>query len=163
MCKTRSKDDYPIKWLKSDYRSKLEKYKANKWIEKKEITFKPLASYFQKKNSIFEQIKRTIIDMTRVIIFEKNIDNNLWPELVLTMTYVKNSWLIKTLQNLSSYKAFTWNHSNILHLWVLGSTVYVFLHKEEQLLKLEKCVPKALKRILVSYNGYTIYWIHIKE
>lgn len=35
--------------------------------------------------------------MTRATIFEKNIDNNFWPELVFAMTYVKNSWPTKAL------------------------------------------------------------------
>lgn len=52
-------------------------------------------------------MKRTIMDMTRAIIFEKYIDNNLWPKLVLAMTYVKNSWPTKVLQNFSPYKTLT--------------------------------------------------------
>lgn len=76
--------------------------------------------------------------MTRATILEKNIDNNFWSELVLTMTYVKNSLLTKALQNVSRYKVFAWDHPDILHLWVIGYTVYVFLYREKQSLKLEK-------------------------
>lgn len=71
------------------------------------------------------------MDITRSAILEGNIDNDLWPELVLAMTYVKNSRPTKALQNLSPYKALTRDHPNILHLRILCSTVYVFLRKEE--------------------------------
>lgn len=101
--------------------------------------------------------------MTRTIILEKNINNDLWPELVFTMIHVKNSWLIKVLQNLSSYKALTWDYLNISPLRILESIIYIFLHKEKLLLKLEKWPLRALKGILVSYNSHTIYWMHIKE
>lgn len=74
---------------------------------------------------------RTIMDMTRAIIFEGNINNNLWFELVLAMTYVKNSWPTKAMQNLSLYKTLTQDYLNILHLWILGFTVYVFFYKEK--------------------------------
>lgn len=37
------------------------------------------------------------MDMTRATILEGNIDNELWPELVLVITYVKNNWPTKVL------------------------------------------------------------------
>lgn len=45
------------------------------------------------------------MNITKTTNFEKNIDNNFWLELVLAMTYVKNSRPIKALQNLGPYKA----------------------------------------------------------
>lgn len=36
-------------------------------------------------------MRRTIINITRVTILKKNIDNNLWPELVLAINYMKNN------------------------------------------------------------------------
>lgn len=45
--------------------------------------------------------------MTKTIIHEKNIANDFQPELVLVMTYVKNNWQIKALQNLNFYEVFT--------------------------------------------------------
>ena len=96
------------------------------------------------------------MDMTRATILEGNIDDELWPELVLAMTYVKNSRPTKALQNLSPHEALT-------HLRILGSIVYVFLHEEERSLKSEKWAPRALKGTLVGYDGHTIYRVHIKE
>lgn len=37
------------------------------------------------------------MDMTKITIFEKNINNNFWPKLILIMTYIKNRWLTKVL------------------------------------------------------------------
>lgn len=103
------------------------------------------------------------MDMTRSTILEGNINHELWTELVLAMTYVKNSRSTKALQNLSPYEALTRDHPNISHLRILGSTVYVFLHEEERSLKLEKWAPRALKETLIGYDGHTIYLVHIKE
>ena len=102
--------------------------------------------------------------MTRATILEGNIDDDFWPELVLTMTYIKNSRITKALpQNLSPYKALTRDRPNISHLRILGSIIYIFLHEEEQTLKSEKWATRALKGTLVGYNGHTIYRVHIKE
>ncbi len=163
MCRTRSKDDYPIERLKSDYGLELQSHKADEWIEREGIIFEPSAPYSEEQNSVFERMGRTIMDMTKATILEGNIDDELWPELVLAMTYVKNSRPTKVLQNLSPYEAFTQDHPDISHLRVLGSTVYVFLPEEERSLKSEKWATRALKRTLVGYDGHTIYRVHIKE
>lgn len=75
--KTRLNDKHLIERLRSDYESELQSYKANKWIKKKEITFKPSILYLQKQNSISKLTKRMIINMIRAIIVEGNIGNNL--------------------------------------------------------------------------------------
>lgn len=79
------------------------------------------------------------------------------------MTYVKNNWPTKALQNLSPYEAHTHEPPDLSHLRVLGSTVYVFLHEEERTLKSEKWAPRALKGTLVGYDGHTIYRVHLKD
>lgn len=132
-------------------------------MQKEGIIFEPFAPYSQEQNSISKQTRKTIIDMTRATILERNINNDLWPELVLAITYMKNNWSTRALQNLSLYKAYTRKLPNLSHLRILGSTVYIFLHKEEWTLKSEKWVPRALKGTLVGYNGHTIYQVYLKN
>lgn len=79
------------------------------------------------------------------------------------MTYIKNSRPIKAFQNLSLYKLYTYKTPNLAHFQILGSTVYVFLQEEEQMLKSKKWAPRALKETLVAYNGHTIYQVYLKN
>lgn len=46
-------------------------------MQKKDITFKPFVLYSQKQNGVFEQIRKTIMNMTKTTILEENIDNDL--------------------------------------------------------------------------------------
>ena len=126
-------------------------------MQKERIIFEPSAPYSQEQNGVSERTGRTIMDMTRATILEGNIDNDLWPELVLAMTYVKNNRFTKAVQNLSPHEAYTHKLPDLSHLPVLGSTIYVFLYKEERTLKSKKWAPRALKGILVGYDGHTIY------
>ncbi len=103
------------------------------------------------------------MDMTRATILEGSLDDELWPEVVLAMTYVKNVRPTKALGGDSPYHALQAIQPDIQHLRVLGSTVYVFLHEEERDLKSEKWNPRALCGTLVGYDGHTIYRIHIRE
>ena len=106
---------------------------------------------------------RTIIDMTRATILEGSLDDKLWPEVGLAMTYVKNVRPTKALGGDSPYHALQTIQPDIQHLWVLGSTVYVLLHEEERDLKFEKWNPRVLPGTLVGYDGHTIYRVHIRE
>lgn len=47
-------------------------------------------SYSQKENSISKKISRMIMEMVRVTILEKGIENTLWPEIILVITDIKN-------------------------------------------------------------------------
>lgn len=77
LCRTKSKKPHLIERLRSDYRSELQSYKVDEWIQKKGITFELSAPYFQEQNRVSEKTRRTIIDITRAIILERNIDNDL--------------------------------------------------------------------------------------
>lgn len=133
-------------------------------MQKEGITFEPSAPYSQEQNGVSERAGRTIMDLTRATILEGNIDDDLWLELVLAMTYVKNNRPTRALQNnLSPYEAYTHELPNLSHLRILGSTVYVFLHEEERTLKSEKWSPRALKGTLVGYDGHKIYRVHLKD
>lgn len=83
------------------------------------------------------------MDMTKAIILEENIDDKLWPKIILAISYIKNNCLTRIFaSNVTSHKAQSQeNITNVLHLQVTGSSVYVFLHKEKRFQKSEKWAP----------------------
>lgn len=162
LCKTWSHKERPVERLRSDYGSELLSKRVEEWLTKKGITFEPSAPYSQEQNGVSERMGRTIMDMTRVTILEGNLDDELWPEIVLAMTYVKNVRPTKALGGDNPYHALQAVQSNIQHLRVLGSIVYVLLHEEERDLKSEKWNPRALRGTFVGYDGHTIYRVHIR-
>lgn len=104
--------------------------------------------------------------MVRATIWEKGINDILWPEVILTMTHIKNlrptqalKRSISTAEMQNNSKVF----SKLYHLYIFGSTVYIFFYKEKYTLKSAKWDTRAFKRKLVGYNGHTIYKIYIKE
>lgn len=56
------------------------------------------------------------MDITRITTLEDNIDNDLWPELILAITYVINNRPIRVLYDLSSYKLYTYELLDLAHL-----------------------------------------------
>lgn len=107
-------------------------------MAKKRIIFKLSAPYSQKQNKVFERIGYTIMDMIYTTILDGNIDDDLWLEVILAINQVKNVRPTKALKSNNPLKAHFKKSANINYLQVLGSTVYVFIHEEEQTLKSEK-------------------------
>ena len=136
---TRSKQNHPIERLRSDYGSELQSHRADDWLKKERIVFEPSVSYSQEQNGVSERVRRTIMDMTRATILEGNINDELWPEIILAMTYIKNNRLTGALpSNITLHEAQSQEAADISHFRVLGSKVYVFLHEEERSRKSEK-------------------------
>lgn len=54
--------------------------------------------------------------MTKATILEGNINDKLWLELILTMTYVKNNRPTKVFQNLSPYEVHSQEPPNLIYL-----------------------------------------------
>lgn len=101
------------------------------------------------------------MDIMKATIFEQNINNNLWPKIIFIMIQVNNIRLIHILKRENFYQALLRIPLYINYLPILGLTVYIFIHKEKQNLKLEKFEVQVLKNILIKYNKYIIYKVFI--
>lgn len=101
------------------------------------------------------------MDMTHATILDRNIDDDLWLEVILAMSQIKNVKPIKALEGNNPHKAHFKKSPNINYLQVLGTIIYMFIYKKERTLKLEKFEARALKDIFVGYDGHTIYKVFI--
>ena len=163
LAKTCTKSERPTEGIRSDYGSELQSKKVQQWLSTEGIILEPSAPYSQEENGVSERLGRTLIEMARASIIEGGIDDSFWPKVILAMTYIKNIRPTKALQGLSPHQELFKTLPNLAHLRVLGSTVYVLIHKEERELKSEKFVSRALKGKLVGFDGHTIYRVHIEE
>lgn len=74
----------------------------------------------------------------RNTIFEKIILNNLQPKILFLITHVVNLLLISLLDGLSLYKALIELLPQLNHLWILRSTINIFIHEEKKKIKSAK-------------------------
>lgn len=97
--KTKSKQEHPIERLCSDYGLEIQSHKTDEWLQKESIIFEPSAPYSQEQSGVSERTGRTLMDMTCASILEGNIDDDLWPEILLAINYIKNNRPTKALPN----------------------------------------------------------------
>lgn len=150
----------------TDFGGELRSTKVDKWMLNKGITFEPSSPYSQEQNGVSERMGRTILDMTRCTIIEGDVPDDLWPEVVLAMVEVKNLRPTNALNGISPYEALEYRQPRIDHLRIIGSMVYVLIHKEErqgERSKSAKFAPRAQRGKLVGYDSHTIYRIFLED
>lgn len=121
------------------------------------IKFEPSAPYSQKQNRFVEKKRQIPMEQVRSIILEEVIPDNFWPKILFAMTYVSNLLSTSFLDKLSLYEVLIKFLPKLNHFWELGSIVYVFIYKEKIKAKFAKWNPWTKRRLLVGYNGHSIY------
>lgn len=79
------------------------------------------------------------------------------------MTHVSNLLSLSALNSRLLFVAYTQSLPILQHLQVLGSTVYVFIYKEERKAKSAKWEPREKQGMLVGYNGHIIYRVYLPD
>lgn len=108
-----------------------------------------------------------IIEMIKALILEGRIDDTFWLEIILAMTYIKNLQPIRALEGsitpvkMQDKDLLNKDLPNLHHFRILRSSVYVFLHKKERILKSAKWDIRALKGGLIGFDRHTICRVHI--
>ena len=82
--------EYPIKRYCTDFNTELRSGPIERWRRERGIEFEPSAPYSQEQNGRAERQGHTLIEMVRATMIAGAIPENLWPEIVLAETLVKN-------------------------------------------------------------------------
>lgn len=102
-----------------------------------------------------ERVKCTIIRI--------RISNKLQLEIFLAIIYISNLLSISSLNSLSLFDTSIQILPNLQYLCILGSIVFVFIHEKERNIKSAKWVSRGKRRILIGYDGGTIYRIYLHD
>nr|GEU36887.1 retrovirus-related Pol polyprotein from transposon TNT 1-94 [Tanacetum cinerariifolium] len=100
---------------------------------------------------------RTVMEMARSMLYEKNLPKTFWAEAVATSVYLLNKLATKAVSGKTPIEAWSGIKPSIQHLKVFGSISYYHILD----IKRSKLDAKARKGIFVDYaiesNGYRIY------
>lgn len=102
-----------------------------------------------------------MIESIRCTIIREGIPDKFWPKILLAITHISKLLLTSLLHGLFFFKTLAQSLPNLQHLRILGSKVYVFIHKKEQNAKSAKWAPWGKCEILAGYDGGTIYHIYL--
>lgn len=104
------------------------------------------------KNSVAERKNRTLLEITRSLMFESWVPASYWPEALTTATYLTNRLPTKALRfqtpldTLKSHVLVHFSHS--LPPRIFGCVVYVHIPKRVG----TKLEPRAVKCVFLGYG-----------
>ncbi len=134
-------------WIRFDNGKELINEKLKKWAAEKGIIIEATAPYSPSQNGVAERFNRTLLELARAMIIEKNLPTFLWDEAVAHAAYLRDRAPTRALNGKTPYEAWTGNKPNIAHLREFGCDVWVL----DEDVRRSKLAPKSKKMIFVGF------------
>ncbi|KAK4406351.1 Retrovirus-related Pol polyprotein from transposon TNT 1-94 [Sesamum angolense] len=152
-----------IKVLRSDRGKEYNNSEFDTFCEEKGIEHQTTVSYNPQQNGVSERKNRTVMEMARSMLQEKDLPKAFWAEAVYTAVYLLNRCPTKAVQNMTPIEAWSGKKPSAKHLRVFGSICYVHIITEKR----HKLEEKTEKGIFLGYStqskGYGIYNLKTKK
>lgn len=152
---------HSIKEILSDNGGEFDNKDVQDILQKKGITQRLTAPYTPQQNAS-ERENRTLVEMARTLKYsspEVEYPAFLWAELVNTAAYILNRTGISSVENVSPHELWFGKKPRIRHMRIIGSLCYAHIPMQKR----KKMAKKALKGILIGYNGDERYRIWLPD
>ena len=125
------------------------------FINEKGIELEPCPPYVHQLNGVAERFNRSAMDIGRCLLREAKIPLKYWPEIIKTVSYLKNRTIANSNENKTPFETFFGIKPNVKNLEIYGSKAFV---RKPEALRKGKWDDKAQLGILVGYthNGYSL-------
>ena len=144
------------KILRSDNGGEYINKEMEDYLRKNGIEHQVTVPYSPQQNGVAERKNRYIMEMTRCMLVDSNLNEKFWGEAVITATYIQNRLPSKSVEK-TPYELWKGRKPNLKHLRVFGSKVFCYIPKEKR----TKLDEKAEEGIFVGYSdrtkGYRVY------
>jgi hypothetical protein len=135
------------KYLRFDNGKELVNKEIEKWAAEKGIVIKTTAPYSPSQHGTAERFNRTLLELGRAMLIEKNLPPFLWPEAVAHAAYIRNRSPTRALDGKTPHEAWTGQKPDVSHFREFGCDVWV-LNQGEKGSKL------ALKSKKMKFMGF---------
>ncbi|CAN6586525.1 unnamed protein product [Malus baccata var. baccata] len=148
---------YQIKRLRSDIGGEYTSYEFNAFCEDVGLEKQLTVVYSPQQNEIAEMKNRTIVEMAKSMLNEKNMPYTFWGEAVNTSVCLLNRCPTKALDKKTPFEVLSGRKPSVKHLRVFGSVCYTYIPQQLRH-KLEKSSNNG---VFVCYGtnekGYRVY------
>ena len=146
-----------IKTLRTDNGGEYISTKFETYLKSEGIRHELTEPKTPEQNGVAERLNRTLVEMSRSMLIDANVQKKFWAEAVSTAVYLKNRSPSKPLQDMTPYEAWHGSKPVASHLRVFRCDAYAHIPKDER----SKFDSKARKCILLGYGqetkGYRLY------
>ena len=144
-----------VKVLRCDNGTEYLNNRIYNFVKEKGITINTCPTYVHELNGTAERFNRTIMNISRCLLSEADVNKKYWPEIVCAAAYLKNRTLSNTIEKKTPYEIFFQRKPKVKHLRLYGSKVFVKIPDEKRESKWDK---RAKMGILLGYSevGYRV-------
>ena len=146
--------DVRIKRFRSDNTRDYFNQILSPFFQKEGIIHESSCVSTPQQNGVAERKNGHLLDITRALLFHKNVPKHYWGEAVLTAAHLINRLLTRVLEFQSPVALLTkffpnFNASNNLVPRIFGSVAFVHVHSQNR----GKLDPRAIQCIFIGYSS----------
>jgi hypothetical protein len=121
--------------------------RMRKWCAEKGIELQTTAPYSPSQNGVAERFNRTLIELTRAMLFGRNLPTFLWAEAVRHAAYLRNRAPTIALDGKTPEEAWSGKKPNVAHHREFGCDVWILIEGDKS-----KLSPKSEKYTFVGFE-----------
>ncbi|KAI5323581.1 hypothetical protein L3X38_032653 [Prunus dulcis] len=148
---------FKVNCVRSDKRGEFTSSEFDKLCEEAGIQRQFSMAYTPQQNGVVERKNRTVVEMAKAMLYEKELTYYLWAEAVHTAVYILNRCPTKALRNKTPFEAYSTRKPGVAHLKWFGSVCFVHKLAEGR----QKLDAKSTKGVFVGYatceKGYIVF------
>jgi transposase InsO family protein len=122
-----NQNGHKIQVVRSDNGTKYTSNKFARFCHDVGIEHRYTTPYTPQQNGVSELKNRTIMEMVRCLLFEKDLPKKFWAEAVNTVIFLLNRLPIKALQNKISYEAWHGYKPSLQNLKISGCLCFTYV------------------------------------
>ena len=146
-----------IKTLRTDNGTEYTSEKFEAFCTQEGINHQLTVVYSPQQNGVSERKNRTVMEMARCMLFEKNLPKKFWAEAVNTAVYLQNRTITKSVKGMTPFEAWYGSKPSLDHIRIFGCICYVMIPS----VKRDKLDRKSTVCIFLGYcrnsKGYRVY------
>lgn len=143
-----------VKCIRSDNGTEYTSNAFQSLLRRKGVRHETSCPYSPHQNGTAERQWRTIFEMARCLLLEKELPKVLWPYAVQTAAHIRNRCYNERTQN-TPYFMLTGKRPDLSKMWIFGSDCYAYRHDQKKL------DPRCDKGVFVGYSknspAYLVY------
>ncbi|KAI5328241.1 hypothetical protein L3X38_027638 [Prunus dulcis] len=139
---------YQIKKLRSDRGGEYTSLEFSKFCEELGLERQLTVAYSPQQNGVAERKNRTVVEMARTMMHEKQIPLKFWAEAVSTAIYLQNQSPTSALDNTTPFEKFRGRKLGVKHLRIFGSLCYIHILSQKR----HKLEETGMKGVFLGYG-----------
>ena len=146
-----------VKYFRTDRGGEFNSNELNDFCKQSGIKRQSTTAYTPQQNGVAERKNRTMMNMVRSMLSDKNIPKTFWPEAVNWTIYVLNRCPTLAVKNVTPEEAWSGVKPSVDHFWVFGCIAHVHVPEEMRTKLDNRSITCVILGVSEESKGYRLF------